>query len=117
MPWTDYSPKSCVYIIFVDDRIHYIGQTSSLESRMEAHRSYALHGIDSARIRVKYKIVQDVDARLKLEARLLRRYRPKANKLIPVDKRKILTKKTLPIVTREMVWPKEDWIKLPSRMK
>ncbi len=84
MPWqtlaNPFDPVGCVYFIFVDRQLVYIGSTTDLNNRLRGHRSRILRGVSYDRITVKYKNCSNY---LQLEAAMIRRFKPLRNKLVP----------------------------------
>lgn len=68
--------SECVYAIYIKDLLVYIGRTTKLEKRISDHRSTLLVGVPLRDISVKFR---QSDNSAKLEARLIRRLRPRFN--------------------------------------
>lgn len=63
-----------VYVLYHKDEIVYIGKASHLPSRIHTH--YSGNKIRFDRVMVRYCAVSEIDG---LEARLIRKYKPKHN--------------------------------------
>lgn len=88
--WTPFDPVSNgslpsgagVYVIYWDDKVVYIGSASSLNARMKAHRCGEPVWMTNSGVRISGKFCRSskYGEWLMVEARLIRRIKPKFNK-------------------------------------
>ena len=70
-----------IYVLIINDKLQYIGETENLRRRLNAHLMNMRHYLDhNVKVFIKYKYVQDYGERKELEQALIMKIKPAGNK-------------------------------------